>query len=52
MTEYARRFRYPGDVFEPERPEVEAALGLGDRCRPIGGTAGSGLTVALRGPLS
>jgi HEPN domain-containing protein len=26
FTEYAWRFRYPGEPFEPERDEVEAAL--------------------------
>jgi HEPN domain-containing protein len=28
LTEYAWRFRYPGEIFEPERREVEAALDL------------------------
>jgi HEPN domain-containing protein len=28
FTEYAWRFRYPGDVFEPDRAEVEEALDL------------------------
>jgi HEPN domain-containing protein len=31
MTEYAWRFRYPGEVFEPERREVEDAYGLARR---------------------
>jgi HEPN domain-containing protein len=31
LTEYAWRFRYPGDVFEPARREVEAALTLARR---------------------
>lgn len=26
MTEYAWKFRYPGDVFEPPREEVDRAL--------------------------
>ena len=26
FTEYAWRFRYPGEVFEPDRDEVDAAL--------------------------
>jgi hypothetical protein len=28
MTEYGWRFRYPGEVFEPDRGEVEDAFGL------------------------
>ena len=28
LTEYAWRFRYPGEVFEPDRREVEDALQL------------------------
>lgn len=28
MTEYAWKFRYPGDVFEPPREEVDRALAL------------------------
>lgn len=28
LTEYSWRFRYPGDIFEPERTEVEDALNL------------------------
>lgn len=28
MTEYAWKFRYPGDVFEPPRDEVDGALNL------------------------
>jgi HEPN domain-containing protein len=31
LTEYAWRFRYPGEVFEPDRNEVEAALQLAHR---------------------
>lgn len=31
MTEYAWRFRYPGEVFEPERREVEDAHRLARR---------------------
>jgi HEPN domain-containing protein len=31
MTEYVWRFRYPGEPFEPEREEVEEALGLARR---------------------
>ena len=31
LTEYAWRFRYPGEVFEPDRREVEAALELAHR---------------------
>ncbi len=31
MTEYAWKFRYPGDVFEPPREEVERALALAAR---------------------
>jgi len=31
LTEYAWRFRYPGDVFEPDRQEVESALELAGR---------------------
>jgi HEPN domain-containing protein len=31
MTEYAWRFRCPGEVFEPERREVEDALALARR---------------------
>jgi HEPN domain-containing protein len=31
LTEYAWRFRYPGDVFEPERREVEDALAVARR---------------------
>jgi HEPN domain-containing protein len=28
LTEYAWRFRYPGEIFEPERTEVDEALGI------------------------
>lgn len=28
MTEYAWKFRYPGDIFEPTREEVDRALAL------------------------
>lgn len=31
LTEYAWRFRYPGEVFEPDRQEVENALELAGR---------------------
>jgi HEPN domain-containing protein len=31
LTEYAWRFRYPGEPFEPERQEVEDALELAAR---------------------
>ncbi len=31
LTEYAWRFRYPGEVFEPDRQEVEAALEVARR---------------------
>ena len=31
LTEYAWRFRYPGEVFEPERREVEDAYRLARR---------------------
>jgi HEPN domain-containing protein len=31
LTEYAWRFRYPGEVFEPERDEVHEALGIARR---------------------
>lgn len=31
LTEYAWRFRYPGEVFEPDRQEVEDALELASR---------------------
>jgi HEPN domain-containing protein len=31
LTEYAWRFRYPGEVFEPERAEVDEALGVARR---------------------
>jgi HEPN domain-containing protein len=31
LTEYAWRFRYPGEVFEPDRREVEDALQLAHR---------------------
>ena len=31
LTEYALRFRYPGEPFEPERQEVEDALELARR---------------------
>ena len=31
LTEYAWRFRYPGEVFEPDRQEVENALQLAGR---------------------
>jgi HEPN domain-containing protein len=31
LTEYAWRFRYPGEVFEPDRQEVEDALELAGR---------------------
>jgi HEPN domain-containing protein len=31
LTEYAWRFRYPGEVFEPERREVEDAYSLARR---------------------
>ena len=31
LTEYAWRFRYPGEVFEPDRQEVESALELAGR---------------------
>jgi HEPN domain-containing protein len=31
LTEYAWRFRYPGDLFEPGRAEVEDALGIATR---------------------
>ncbi len=31
LTEYAWRFRYPGEVFEPDRLEVEAALEVARR---------------------
>jgi HEPN domain-containing protein len=31
FTEYAWRFRYPGEVFEPGRQEVEAALTVARR---------------------
>jgi HEPN domain-containing protein len=31
LTEYAWRFRYPGEVFEPERDEVDEALGIASR---------------------
>ena len=31
LTEYAWRFRYPGDVFEPDFDEVVAALDIADR---------------------
>jgi HEPN domain-containing protein len=31
LTEYAWRFRYPGEVFEPDRQEVENALELASR---------------------
>jgi hypothetical protein len=28
LTEYAWRFRYPGDFEEPQRPEAEEALAI------------------------
>ena len=31
LTEYAWRFRYPGEVFEPDRREVEDALEVAHR---------------------
>lgn len=31
FTEYAWRFRYPGELFEPERSEVEEALEVATR---------------------
>jgi HEPN domain-containing protein len=31
LTEYAWRFRYPGEVFEPELDEVDEALGIARR---------------------
>jgi HEPN domain-containing protein len=31
LTEYAWRFRYPGEIFEPERAEVDEALGVASR---------------------
>lgn len=31
LTEYAWRFRYPGEIFEPERAEVDEALGVAGR---------------------
>lgn len=31
LTEYAWRFRYPGEIFEPERAEVDEALVLASR---------------------
>ena len=31
LTEYAWRFRYPGEVFEPDRQEVENALQIAHR---------------------
>lgn len=31
LTEYAWRFRYPGEIFEPERSEVLEALGIASR---------------------
>jgi HEPN domain-containing protein len=31
LTEYAWRFRYPGEIFEPERAEVDDALDIARR---------------------
>lgn len=31
LTDYAWEFRYPGDVFEPERSAVERSLAIADR---------------------
>jgi HEPN domain-containing protein len=31
LTEYAWRFRYPGEIFEPERAEVDEALVVASR---------------------
>jgi HEPN domain-containing protein len=31
LTEYAWRFRYPGEVFEPDRQEVEDAIDVAHR---------------------
>lgn len=31
LTEYAWRFRYPGEIFEPDRTEVDEALGVASR---------------------
>ncbi|HLF68703.1 MAG TPA: HEPN domain-containing protein [Gaiellaceae bacterium] len=31
LTEYAWRFRYPGEIFEPERAEVDEALDIARR---------------------
>lgn len=31
FTEYAWRFRYPGEIFEPEQDEVDEALGIATR---------------------
>ena len=31
LTEYAWRFRYPGEIFEPGRAEVDEALGIAGR---------------------
>lgn len=41
FTEYAWRFRYPGDVFEPDRDEVVSALAIAtDVVEAVSATAG------------
>lgn len=43
LTEYAWRFRYPGEVFEPDRHEVEDALEVARRVfEEVGITVGEG----------